>query len=331
MSKRNENIIRVPIIKSDKDICRIIFQKSDNGKYDIKLEFMGNDYKVYVHKLFERNSVEINVKNPDSTNISYHRGKNNNPVIIHLKDENAIQEKYKTLPLQRIQAPNINQKIPVPLFKIEVPDGVITKAPPYKKKSYHNTFETADNNVFEFYMTPIEYFYDTRLNESSLVYPMEVLPIEYFASNTVAIDSDKYKYWIPNGAPQLRRMLIGNLNGMCLMVNQYMNPTLNMSHINATFIENEFSTEILYNTIFRYPKHGNNNVFDGIYVGGCSLKNLEYSYINYLGYKVTDNTYVAECLKNKNYDKVAKIMLAKKASKYRTRLLKELRKHNIYN
>lgn len=52
MGKNKQNKISVPITRYGKDICRVIFQRNADGKYDIKFEFMGNSYQVNSYRLF---------------------------------------------------------------------------------------------------------------------------------------------------------------------------------------------------------------------------------------------------------------------------------------
>ena len=122
MSKKKD--IYVPIVKDDKDICRLIFQKKDYGRYDIKLEFLNNSYKVQTYKLFDTTPIVYDVENPENVNISYHHGLDDQPIVIHLK-KNKVSEgenRYTTLPATKIQPPNNMQKFPVPLLKIEIPN-----------------------------------------------------------------------------------------------------------------------------------------------------------------------------------------------------------------
>lgn len=43
MSKHDSRIF-VPIVKDGKDICRLIFIKADEGRFDLKLDFLGNSF-----------------------------------------------------------------------------------------------------------------------------------------------------------------------------------------------------------------------------------------------------------------------------------------------
>lgn len=109
MGKNKQSKISVPITRYGKDICRVIFQRNDDGKYDIKFEFMGNSYQVNSYRLFSYEPIIWNVENPQNVNMSYHRGSDDRNVIIHLKDElKQGKEKYHTLPITRIQPPNTN-------------------------------------------------------------------------------------------------------------------------------------------------------------------------------------------------------------------------------
>lgn len=38
--------IKVPIIKDERDICRLIFTKFDNGLFDVKIDSLGKPFRT---------------------------------------------------------------------------------------------------------------------------------------------------------------------------------------------------------------------------------------------------------------------------------------------
>lgn len=333
MSKNNDNKISFPVVKDSKDICRIIFQKSEFGKYDIKLEFLDNPYQISIYKLFNKNPEIINVEDFKTTNISYHSGSKDRQVIIHLKNTANTNEKYCTLPMYRIQAPNVNQKIPVPLFRIEVPKNVINNSRNYKSKKYHHVLDVENDNTFEFYIASSDFSFESYDQGylSEILFPQLVLSIEFFATNTVVSDKYKYKYYLPKHGAEKRHECFMGINGMKLLVGRYNNLELDIDCLNVTFLENELSTEILYNASISYPNVEKNGEYPCVYVGGSELKKLNTNLIRYCNYKIANNTAVSKILRSKNVNPQLKLILAKKASVYRQRLVKELKQHNRRN
>lgn len=124
MSKKHQPSI--PIVVNGKDICRLIIHKPDTGKYEIKIDFLKNDFDVNVFRMFSFRPLHKNVKEPYNCDISYHRGENNKPITIHLKNRAAQsgELKYESLPLKHLQAPNINSIFPIPLMKLELPNTI---------------------------------------------------------------------------------------------------------------------------------------------------------------------------------------------------------------
>ena len=153
------NEVKVPIVKNGKDICRIIFipkPEEGEGIYDIKIDFKGQNpegkvFKVQTYRLFAHRPVAWDI-NESNSDISYHCTKDDKPPKVHIKNKEI--DEYTTLPLKRLQSPNVNQMFPVPLFKLEIPENVVKKSKSYKKKSKHNSIEFENSNVLEFYMLP---------------------------------------------------------------------------------------------------------------------------------------------------------------------------------
>ncbi len=324
MSRDSGKNIKFSIVICGKDICRAIFQQSteNNSKYDIKFEFLGNPFQAIVYKLFNTTPETIDVSNDTHKNISYHSGSNNRQVVIHIKDDDNKEKKYTTLPLYHIVAPSTASRVPLPLFKMEIPPIVIADAKKYNKKKYHHILNADDCNTFEVYIAPedfkSEYYYDTW--DSYILMPQFLLPFEYFATNTVISNSPKYKYFISQ-RERLAQTVFGSLNGMKLIAVSYYNPELKSDKIGVTFIENKFSNEILFNTLYREPLHDNSCA----YIGNSNIKNLEENLFSFGNYKLTNYTGTVKILKASNLSQKGKLRLAETAQRYRTRLLSALK------
>lgn len=273
MSKRNGSQISVAVVKNGKDICRIIFTRADKERYDIKIDFFGNRFQVQSYRLFSYRPIVWNIAELEN-NISYHHGKDNKPVVIHIKHERKVPGKnqYTTLPLARIMPPNNTQTFPLPLLKIEIPDIIIENAKPYKKKTYHHTIDIENSNVVELFMLPedgVHEVFGDKYPYISNVYM--IAPIDFFASNTVLSDYQKFGNFIPSGEPDLRGLGISGLNGMNLYASFFPDPNLNCrcDKLVFTFIENQLAEAILLNAIIR--TNDNKNWF-----GGASYKQLDF-------------------------------------------------------
>ena len=113
------------------DLCRIIFIKHDD-KYDIKLDLFKEPFEVEAYPLFSETPISIDA-NSNNSDVSYHYGRDNYPVLIHIKDKDDVDIgfKYKTIPLHNIVAPNTLGVYPLPIMKIEFASSLSKQ---YKKK-----------------------------------------------------------------------------------------------------------------------------------------------------------------------------------------------------
>ena len=101
--------------------------------------------------------------------------------------------------------------------------------------------------------------------------------MEYFATNTVISDYQKAENFIPHGEPEIRCITIKELQGMDLIVNIFPDPHLHKRNhdLVVTFIENEFSEDILLNTQVGYPKTNEfSSTYYRIYLGGANWEQL---------------------------------------------------------
>lgn len=278
---RNKNNISVPVVKQGKDICRIIFQKAEDGKYDIKFEFRGNPYEVHTYRLFSLSPIVWNVNDPQHINMSYHHGANDRKIVIHLKDETKEgKEMYRTLPATRIQAPNTNQLFPIPLFKMEIPQEVVDCASVYKEKTYHHKLNLDEVNVIELFLASEDFDISKYFNSvyCHLMMPQLFFSFEYFATGSVISDYSKNSHFIPKGEPEERFRSIGDIPGMQLFVVMFNVPQIDQfwDRLHVTFIENELSEEMLFCTRVAYPKPNPfSREYDSIFLGGPTLEKLK--------------------------------------------------------
>lgn len=330
MSKKNKNQISIPIVKDNKDLCRLIFQKAEAGNYDIKIECLGNPYQVYTYRLFSMSPICWNIDNPQDVNMSYHHGAHDYPILIHLKDNSKEgRERYHTLPATRILPPNVNQMFPIPLFRLEIPQQVVDGALEYKAKSYHHVLDAGIANVLEIYMAPENFEMDTYFERkyATILLPQIMLSMEYFATNTVISDYAKNSHFLPEDEPVERFMSLGGLPGMKLFVAKYTVPEWDeyWDQLHFTFIENELAEEILLCTKVAYPKVNlRPDVYDRIYMGGATLEQLKPPTGPWNRIPVMTNTTVMKALKSHDLSQEEKDALTVRAGAARGRLYREL-------
>lgn len=116
----SKGVTKYNIKKNGIDICKIIFTKAKDiiGRFDIKISFYDEKYKIKVHKLFTYRSQELLVDNVESKQISYHYGRIGS-VRIQVKEHKNPAAKSEQL-IYNLVPPNDYSKFPIPLFKLEV-------------------------------------------------------------------------------------------------------------------------------------------------------------------------------------------------------------------
>lgn len=141
---------KIAIIKDGYDIMRIIEGNSDGEKCDFKICFMNGDsnFDIYYMKLFSR-AKKLEFDKNKKWEITYHKATSTKPTKIHLK--NKEESEYITLPLKELLDPDVNTEIPIPLFKIIIPDGILKNK--YKPKKEHRIIDISGNNVVEIFLT----------------------------------------------------------------------------------------------------------------------------------------------------------------------------------
>ena len=331
MGKTSE--ISIPIIKGDKDICRLIFQCGEAGKYDIKINFLENPFEVWKYRLFSWSPIIWNVEHPQHVEASYHRGRDGWPITIHLKDTKKTgADAYRTLPPTRILPPNINQRFPMPLFKLEIPQSVLGDAKCYKEKKYHTPVKAKNANVLEFFM--VSHTFDINDLHSPkygvICEPQLLLSIEYFASYTVITDYEKNNHFFPkNHQPAERMQVLTGLPNMQLLVTEYTVPEIDQywDKVHVTFIENELAEDILLCTRMAHPKMPNpfTGYYDRTYLGSASLDQLKYPSGPLSKIPVLPSSTVEHALLSNVFSPDERNQLERLAGNARARLYSEMR------
>ena len=271
--------VKIPIIKNGRDICRLIFTKFDNNLFDVKIDSLRKSFTVQTYSLFASRPKEImtggNLLSSEH-DISYHHGTNNKPVVIHIKNKAAKEDeqKYFDLPVNNILPPSNKNDFPLPLMKIEIPDEAVKSSKEYKKKKYHHVVDISNSNVVEIHMANSGF----SINQDRFSGAWQVyfgLSFEYFCTNTILSGSQKMNTYLPD-KPEIRSIIINDLNGVSFIINIYPEPRLNSyrKELQYTFIENKYAEEILLNTILVFPARDDDGGFSGFYMGGCTLDDL---------------------------------------------------------
>jgi len=268
---------KIAVVIGDMDICRIVPFKPVEGKYEIKIDFLENEFNTKCYRLFALRPIEWEIIDSSQFELTYHKGDKGKPLTIHLKTRQTIEGKptYTNLPLKKIQAPNVNQLFPIPLLKIEVPAHSSPKK--YKLRKYHKVLQPDDCNVVEIYMAHSSFDMDAFANKLPGVHlSFLLLSFEIFATNTVLTDTQKSANIMPQEETKVIMTGFDMFDDMKIFAIHYKDQFLDkkLSKINVTFIENELSEAILCMMKVAYPKTSTNGFFDSIYLGGAMLKDV---------------------------------------------------------
>ena len=282
MVKKEVRESSIAIVADDQDICRLIFSKPEDGRYELKISFLKNEFDVNAYRLFANRPIHWNVDASRNHELSYHKGKDNKPITIHLKKTNPRkgEQQYQNLPLRRIQAPNINQLFPIPLMKIEIPK--LINPIKYKSKKYHKLIELNGSNVVEIFMVNSSFDFSEYTNKySEIHFAQFTLSMEIFATNSVISDYQKGGNLIPKGEPEERAMVLPFLDNIKIYAIYYPDQNLDnrLDKINVTFIENELSEDILLMLNIAYSNKTKEGMLKpentSIFLGGSRLKDLD--------------------------------------------------------
>jgi len=294
MSKKKDP--KIAVVIDGRDICRIIPFKPVEGKYEIKINFLENEFDVIYYKLFSTERIKWELEDSTQLEVTYHKGENARPLTIHLKHK--TENTYKRLPLNRIQAPDVNQLFPIPILKLEVPSSA--GAGMYNPKGYHRVIDPEDCNVIEIYMAHTDFDldkFDAKLPGVYMAFMMQ--SFEMFATNTVTTGRQKSRNIIPEDKPTSIMTSVSIFNDMQIIAIHYRDPHIDkrLSKINVTFIENELSEAILAMMQVRYPPFSRNGVFDYIELGGATLRDVNQPTIPMKMPSIGENNVIADSLR----------------------------------
>jgi hypothetical protein len=273
----NKKKEKIAVVIDGMDICRIVPFKPVDGKYEMKIDFLSNEFDTKCYRLFSNRPIHWGVDNSKQSEITYHKGENNKPLTIHIKNKEKIEgvPTYTNLPLKRIQAPSVNQLFPIPLLKLEIPLKASQKK--YKPKSYHKMIQPEDCNVVEIYMAHKDFDMDDFANKiPGMHLSFLTLSFEIFATNTVVTDYQKYEKILPKDKPKPIMTGFNVLDDIKIYAIHFKDNHIDkrLSKINVTFIENELSEAIFGMFKIGYPKPSIDGTYQHLYLGGATLDDV---------------------------------------------------------
>lgn len=323
---------KIAVVVDGKDVCRIIPFKPSDGRYDLKFDFLGNDFDTSCYRLFSHRPILWEIYDSNQFELTYHKGESDKPLRIHLKRKNKKDglPSYQDLPLKRIQAPSINQRFPMPIVKLEVPSNIGARS--YKSKGYHKRIEPEDCNVLEIYLAHANFDmgeFMAQLPGMQMAFMM--LSFEVFATNTVMTDYQKGASLIPKDEPKPIMTSFSIMDDMKIIVIHFKDNQLNkrLSKIQATFIENELSESILAMMKIAYPPTSNNGIYDEIYLGGATLRDVDLPTFPLVKPPIGNNV-IADAFKGNRFTSAEKDDLYWHALKLRIQLRDALIEHQQY-
>lgn len=249
-SPNSEAPSRLAIKRDGIDLVRLIPGRMDNGKLDLKIVFPDREFEIYTYPLLRVNPDVYIVPESLDKSITYHHGEHGKDVVVHIKKEHCAdgENRYTSLPLDRIMPPNSGSLVPFPLLKIELPRTIESITPKKRKKRKGKTEFDMDStcNCLEVFMTPGE----TPLSvmESKLPWisnVLLVLPFECWSSMSMRLGESK-RAAIPHKEPRVcfAEIALGCVN---LLILQYPEPTMPLpeKRMRVTFLENELAEAIM--------------------------------------------------------------------------------------
>lgn len=329
MSKKKKEE-KIAVVIDGKDICRIVPFNPADGKYEIKMDFLGNEFDTSCYRLFSHRPIQWEINDSTHLEVTYHKGENAKPLTIHLKQKEKKEGKdtYTNLPLQRIQAPNVNQLFPMPILKLEIPSKASNKI--YNPKGYHKLIKPEECNVVEIYLAHAEFDIDAFMEKLPGVHmAFLMLSFEIFATNTVITDYQKAANILPKVNPTCIMTSFPMLDDIQIIAIHYKDYLLDdrRSKINVTFIENELSEAILSMMKIEYPKVSRNGEYDCIYLGAANLKDINQPTIPLARPSIGSNNVISDAFKRNNLTSEEKEKMYCHALKLRVQLRDALTEH----
>ena len=254
-----ENTYIIPIVKKGKDIGRFILTKKADGKYDVKIDLLKFSYKIQLYKLFSHYPQTYTISPDASTDISYHPGVDDKPIIIHVKNKDSKpgEPKYATIDRENIVAPSINNKFPIPIFKLEIPNSIVSAAKEYVHEYYHkDVIDIGDNDVLEVFIGASYKDNIAWFNKyENLNFMFLMLPFEFFSSGDPGLN-DKFSNLIPQHEATRGKWL--PIDEVLVFTNFFPNKIVNSTNeIIISFIENILYEDFLFNLTTFVPSQDN--------------------------------------------------------------------------
>ena len=183
---------KVAITKNGYDILRIVEGKSNGEKceFQISPQISPESIRFFAMPLFS-NAEYVPYDQTRKLEITYHKATSTKPTKIHLKltdrndKSNIISQ---TLPLKELIDPNVKTEIPIPLFKVIIPDEVLKteERKEFKPDKKHVAFDVKQNNVIEVFMTRVNFELSTFQEKwPSISKVLLVNCIQYFATGSI--------------------------------------------------------------------------------------------------------------------------------------------------
>ena len=324
----HKNDSTVPIVIDGKDIGRIIFSPKDEAQYDIKFNFLRQQFAVQVYNLFAWRPTVLFVPESDDVEVTYHCAQGEKDPTIHLKKEHIKdgERRYAPLPIPNVCPPRKDTVFPIPLCKIEIPDQVIGAAELYARSKYNHKIELKKENVIELYMCNEKFqFLDLVRRFPKVMVPLQMMSIDFFASNTSLSDYQKNKNFFPKGhEPKDVGMEISMPNHMHLYISFYRDEqrAKALDRIMLTFMENKYAEDIMLLCHMEgVPSKSDPKMFDALRCGGCTLEQLRpKNLLSKDAFMPWDGSAAAFCLKTDRLEEDDRRLLIEKSKESMDRL-----------
>lgn len=237
---------KIVIIKNGYDVLRIIEGKSDGDTCEFKIIFMIDNDNIEICYLQLFSDIQkLEFDKSKKMEITYHKSTISKPAKIHLKlhDKETGKCEYVSLPLKELIDPDVNTEIPIPLFKIIIPDNVLKTK--YIQKKDHVVFDVEDNNMVEIFLTQNGFTkknYHQKwdcLNQNLISTGIEFYATgltEYFFINDRYNLGDQYD--IHNVITREASTVVDITDDIGIQINKIRNQNLKEEKLRALFIEN---------------------------------------------------------------------------------------------
>lgn len=243
---------KLSIIKNGYDVLRII--EMGLGEFKITNETGNNDFKVYTLSLFSK-PQKLDFNKSKKWEISYHVSTNEMPTKIHLKNEDG--KEYITLPLKELIDPDINTEIPIPLFKVLIPDSCLSKR--YKRSikgdKNHVVIDIGDNNSLEIFVTSADFVERNYIEKwQNVIFSLIANDMRFYATNSPEYMALNMYFGLNdcNHSSKLINQSVKITENIGVFVNTVNIPNLHEDKLDFLFLENSIYLTLLVNQTFSY-------------------------------------------------------------------------------